>query len=107
MTPLSESHHPTGTAFELLAATKNTGGPVTNQARKGLPDGAHSGRSGSNSYGDCRHCPRSFQLRSDGTVPPHHPETEEQAARSRGPFQRCTGSGEFPVVYEEPHHREA
>lgn len=50
--------------------------------------------SGSNSYGDCRNCPRSFPLK-DGRVPAHLPPVELRAWP--GDSQTCPGSLSLPA----------
>lgn len=77
------------THFESGAATKASG----------LPERTHQGRaSGFNSlepgYGDCRHCPSSWNLTADGRVPPHADRRVRHGLNLR---PVCTGSGEAPV----------
>lgn len=52
---------------------------------------------GSNSYGDCRHCPSSWAL-EDGLVPRH----ADRRVRENGLMRpTCPGSGETPRAYVE------
>lgn len=102
--PSVESPHPTGTAFEPLAATQDSDGPVTKPS--GFPDAAaHSARrAGSNStedgYGDCRHCPSSWALTPDGKVPRHADRRVRVGYHGTRPI--CQGSNEAPVTRIEP-----
>lgn len=67
------------------------------------PSAATQRVSGSNSqdsalqYGECRHCPRTFLMRSSDVVPNHH----SPLVSERGPHPICPGARELPGSYLE------